>query len=241
MTADSQLTSPEMSDPRFIHTSVSETFPTLIWVADLEPAFSEPLNQAVMAKIDEFTGPRTQSHTAETFQTHHTLHTLTELQPLCVAVHKVARGALRQLAIDYEEIVITGMWANVNPPGAKHSVHAHPNNYLSGVYYVQADANANVIRFHDPRGQMDAILPPRKQNNVYNTNLLEMEAKPGRIVVFPAWLRHDVPNNLSARERISVSFDMMFPRFAETMSAPLWTGSTAEHRGKRPNYRLRRD
>ena len=107
---------------------------------------------------------------------------------------------------------------------AKHSVHSHPNNFLSGVYYVQSDAKANVIRFYDPRPQAEVMMPPRTQRNVYNANLIELETKPGRLVLFPAWLKHDVPTNLSDRERISVSFDMMFPRYTESMSTPLWKG-----------------
>jgi uncharacterized protein (TIGR02466 family) len=103
-------------------------------------------------------------------------------------------------------------------------VHSHPNNFLSGVYYVQCDAKANVIRFYDPRPQSEVIMPPRLRQNVYNANMIELETKPGRLVLFPAWLKHDVPTNLSERERISVSFDMMFPQFTETMSMPLWKG-----------------
>ena len=208
----------------FAHTSASEVFPTLIWLADLAPESYEPLNRTIAAKLDAITGPRVQSYMSETFQTEQTLHHVEEFAPLLVAIRKIAEGALRQLQIDYQDIVLSGCWANINPPGAKHSIHSHPNNFFSGVYYVQSDVKANIIRFHDPRAQAEVIMPPRHQQNPYNTNLIELETKPGRLVLFPAWLKHDVPTNLSARERISVSFDLMFPNFTETMSMPLWRG-----------------
>jgi uncharacterized protein (TIGR02466 family) len=208
----------------FAHTSVNEVFPTLIWIADLAPDSFTPLNDAIIARLDTITGERTQSYRSETFQTEHNLHKFAEFEPLVEAVGKTAAGALRQLAIDYDEIVLTAMWANINPPGAKHSIHSHPNNFFSGVYYVQCDAGAQVIRFHDPRPQAEVMMPPRHQQNVYNGNLIVLEAKPGRLVLFPAWLKHDVPTNLSNRERMSVSFDLMFPQFTETMSIPLWEG-----------------
>jgi uncharacterized protein (TIGR02466 family) len=211
-------------DVKFVHSSVSETFPILIWLADLAPECFEPLNRTIASTLDGITGPRVQSYLSETFQTDHNLHLEPRFGPLIAAVAKLAKGGLPQMAVKYDEIVITSMWANINPPGAKHSIHAHPNNLLSGVYYVQCDARANVIRFHDPRPQSEVIMPPRVQRNVYNANMIELETKPGRLVLFPARLKHDVPTNLSERERISVSFDMMFPRFTETMSMPLWKG-----------------
>jgi uncharacterized protein (TIGR02466 family) len=213
-----------LSDISFVHSSVSETFPTLIWLADLAPHCHEPLNRTVVEVLDGITGPRVQSYRSETFQTDHNLHMEPAFAPIIAAVAKLAKGGLQQMALNYDDIVITSMWANVNPPGAKHSVHSHPNNFLSGVYYVQCDAKANVIRFYDPRPQAEVMMPPRAQRNIYNANMIELETKPGRLVLFPAWLKHDVPTNLSERERISVSFDMMFPRYSETMSTPLWKG-----------------
>ena len=51
-----------------------------------------------------------------------------------------------------------------------------------------------------------------------------MTVKPGRLVIFPSWLTHSVRRNESDYLRISVSFNIMFPEFTETMSKPRWTG-----------------
>ena len=209
---------------RFAHTSVNELFPTLIWIADLAPETFNPLNQALIARLDTMTGPRVQSYRGETFQTEQDFYHVPECAPLIHAIHQVALGALNQLAIEAREMVFTAMWANINPPGAKHSVHSHPNNYFSGIYYIQCDARANVTRFFDPREQAEVMMPPRKQQNLYNGNRIELEGKPGRLVLFPAWLKHDVPTNLSERERITLAYNLMFPHFTETMSMPLWEG-----------------
>ena len=136
---------------RFAHTSVSELFPTLIWLADLAPDIFDPLNKAILDKLDTITGPRVQAYASETFQTEQDLYHLREFAPLVHAIAKVVSGALRQLAIEAPEMAFSGMWANINPPGAKHSVHSHPNNFLSGIYYIQCDPKANVTRFFDPR------------------------------------------------------------------------------------------
>jgi len=41
--------------------------------------------------------------------------------------------------------------------------------------------------------------------------------------MFPAWLQHSVDRNASEHVRISLGFNLMFARYAETMSRPLWT------------------
>jgi hypothetical protein len=47
-------------------------------------------------------------------------------------------------------------------------------------------------------------VPPPRKRNAFNSNLIQVEGKPGRLVLFPAWLQHDVPTKASARERIAV-------------------------------------
>jgi uncharacterized protein (TIGR02466 family) len=209
---------------RFARTTLNPVFPTLIWLADLAPDTFTPLNEALLAKLDAITGPRVQSYHGETFQTDHDLYQLAEFEPLRRAIEKVADGALRQLEVEPRDLVFTGMWANINPPGASHSVHSHPNNFFAGIYYIQCDPKANVTRFYDPRAQADIMMPPPVKRNAYNGNLVQVDGKPGRLALFPAWLKHDVPINGSERERITVSFNLMFPQFTERMSMPLWQG-----------------
>jgi hypothetical protein len=46
------------------------------------------------------------------------------------------------------------------PGGAPHRMRSHPNNFLSRVYYVQTQPDADTINFHDPRIQSSIIRPP---------------------------------------------------------------------------------
>jgi uncharacterized protein (TIGR02466 family) len=101
-------------------------------------------------------------------------------------------------------------------------MHSHPNNFLSGVYYVQVAPGADTINFHDPRVESGIIRPPVTELTAYNTDQVVVQVEEGTMVIFPAWLAHSVDPNRSGRERISVSFNAMFRSFAETMSEPLW-------------------
>ena len=55
-------------------------------------------------------------------------------------IRDAALNVLAYLEVENQDIAITGCGANVNPPGAQHIRHNHPNNFLSGSYYVTAGA-----------------------------------------------------------------------------------------------------
>ena len=51
----------------FAHTSASEVFPTLIWLADLAPESYEPLNRTIAAKLDAMTQEGLSPHISKVF------------------------------------------------------------------------------------------------------------------------------------------------------------------------------
>ena len=56
------------------------------------------------------------------------------------------------------------------------------------------------------------------------------QSKEGRLVIFPAWLKHTVPANDGQTERISISFNLMFKNFTEEMAAPLWDATAGKEK-----------
>ena len=191
---------------------------------DLDDATREPLNRHLMKTIYALIEPREPVGTGGSWQTDPTLHERTEFSDFMAFVSRTAKGALKVLDIDHEGFQCTGCWANINPTGAFHVPHTHPNNYLSGVYYVKALDGADGISFHDPRPQQEIIAPHGKRDNRYNTTVINLRVKAGRLVIFPAWFVHSVPANKSAEYRISISFNIMLSNFAETVSRPKWAG-----------------
>jgi len=120
---------------------------------------------------------------------------------------------LAHLRVGNHDVSITGCWANINAPGAAHRMHAHPNNFLSGVYYVQVQDRADTINFHDPRAQTAVIRPAVTELTAYNTDQVVVAINTGTLIVFPAWLLHSVDTNQSELPRISISFNVMFGEF----------------------------
>jgi uncharacterized protein (TIGR02466 family) len=209
----------------FATTSVQEFFPTPIWIVDLQAGFAEALNKRLLAEFERLTGSRRTTGVGSTWQTDPDLHKRQEFAELTVLTRKAVKGCLDFLEIDYSDFVITGCWANFNPTGGLNSAHTHPNNYLSGVYYLRTPDGADTIEFTDPRPAAVARMPRAKHLNRFNGNRMTVQAKSGRFVLFPAWLSHSVPVNRTDEERVSIAFNAMFANFAETMSAPLWKGT----------------
>ena len=110
----------------------------------------------------------------------------------------------------------------MNSKGAAHPVHSHPNNFLSGVYYVRTDDAADTINFHDPRSQTGIIRPPVQELTAENTDQVVVKVDDGTLLMLPSWLPHLVDASGSDETRISDSFNIMFSAFTERMSKPLW-------------------
>jgi len=106
--------------------------------------------------------------------------------------------------------------------GAAHRVHSHPNNFLSGVYYVRTYPGADTINFHDPRIQTGIIRPPVVALTAENSDQAVVRTKNGTLLIFQSYLQHSVDANASEHERISISFNIMFSSFTENLSKPLW-------------------
>jgi uncharacterized protein (TIGR02466 family) len=215
----------------FSDLSVRDIFPTPIWVADLESNLAARLNGELLASIHALTEPRPPIPVGSTWQTSPMLHQMAEFSEFLRLVRSAGQAALKFLDVKHQDFEVTGCWANINPPGGLNSAHTHPNNFLSGVYYVSLPGGVGQIVFGDPRPQAYGILPQTRISNKYIGNEIKLDVKEGRMVLFPAWLSHSVPVNRSDAERVSISFNIMFTDFTDTMSKPLWTGSAPVKRG----------
>jgi uncharacterized protein (TIGR02466 family) len=206
-------------------TEMLPLFPTLVWKVQLEPQSYEPMNARIRAKLEELASSTPGLRADEKWQTDQELHRLEEFHELNGAIFGAATRILDYLRVVYESLELTGCWANISPTGDGHKPHTHPNNYLSGVYYVQTQDGADRLSFDDPRPQTNIISPVTTEPTNDNAGQIHVSVKEGMLVLFPSWLQHQVPPNQSPRVRISIAFNIMFARFAETISEPKWQGN----------------
>ncbi len=113
-----------------------------------------------------------------------------------------------EMNLSGRKLQMTTFWVNVMPPGTVHSMHIHPLSTISGTYYVQTPKNCSTIKFEDPRMNFMMAAPPAKLNaRPENQRFISVAPKAGQVILFESWMRHEVPANPSASERISISFN----------------------------------
>lgn len=197
-------------------------FPTLVWKLQLKAEFHEAMDAKMLAAIATIRNELPPLAPGRGWQSHQALHELEEFRELVSCVNETAKSVLRFLRIGYDALEITGCWANVLAKGASHRAHSHPNNFLSGVYYLRTCPGTDTINFHDPRAQTGVIRPPVTELTAENTDQVVVKVKNGTLLMFPSYLDHSVDPNASEHERISISFNIMFSAFTENLSKPLW-------------------
>ncbi len=208
----------ETADKKAQPSEVVRLFPTFVCKTQLGKAAYEPINQTICEQLPQWPG----TSAGGAWQSGPGLHRLDALRALIACIDTEVYSVLDFLKIAASGFEITGCWANTLEPGAAHPMHIHPNNFLSGVYYVQVQPGADNINFHDPRPQTGIIRPPVIELTAYNTDQVVVSVEEGMLLLFPAWLPHSVSVNVSDRRRVSISFNLMFAEYEKSMSPPLW-------------------
>mgnify|MGYP001301652196 CR=1 FL=1 len=101
---------------------------------------------------------------------------------------------------------VQNVWMNINSPGAYNHLHNHAGSILSGVYYVKSQPEQGNI-FFERGDDAEYFLPPIEEANYFTSTATTYKATTGAIYIFPGWLKHSVQPNLTADDRLSISFN----------------------------------
>ncbi len=96
---------------------------------------------------------------------------------------------------------LDSLWVNLLKAGGQHSGHIHPHSIISGTLYVEVPMGSGAIRFEDPRLPLMMAAPARADTFV------AIEPKPGLLLMWESWLRHEVLPGRGRGERLSISFN----------------------------------
>jgi len=96
---------------------------------------------------------------------------------------------------------LDSLWVNLLKGGGQHSGHIHPHSFISGTLYVEVPRASGAIRFEDPRLPLMMAAPTRPDTFV------TVEPRPGLLLMWESWLRHEVLSGTGKGERLSISFN----------------------------------
>jgi len=103
---------------------------------------------------------------------------------------------------------LDSMWANLLKSGGHHSAHIHPHSILSGTLYVEVPDGGGAIRFEDPRLPMMMAAPTRTDDAPEDLRSFVNETpRPGLLLMWESWLRHEVLPAKAKGDRLSISFN----------------------------------
>jgi uncharacterized protein (TIGR02466 family) len=110
-----------------------------------------------------------------------------------------------EMSIDGVELRITQSWLNFTKKGQYHHKHAHPNSYVSGVFYIDADVKNDKIYFYQEEWKQIKI--HHKDWNQFNSDSWWYSVGSGDIILFPSSTPHMVDQVQTSSERISLAFN----------------------------------
>lgn len=103
---------------------------------------------------------------------------------------------------------LDSLWVNLLKSGGHHSGHVHPNSVISGTFYVDVPKGSGAIRFEDPRSPLMMAAPPRQKDAPEELQpFVSVEPRPGLLLMWESWLRHEVLAGSGKGERLSISFN----------------------------------
>jgi uncharacterized protein (TIGR02466 family) len=96
---------------------------------------------------------------------------------------------------------LDSLWVNLLKMGGYHSGHIHPNSIISGTLYIEVPKGSGAIRFEDPRLPLMMAAPTRAETFV------TVDPRPGLLLMWESWLRHEVLPGSGRGDRLSISFN----------------------------------
>ena len=103
---------------------------------------------------------------------------------------------------------LDSLWVNLLKSGGHHTAHIHPHSIISGTFYVEAPPGSGAIRFEDPRLPMMMAAPQRRADAPEQLkSFVTIDPRPGLLLLWESFLRHEVLPGTAKSDRLSISFN----------------------------------
>lgn len=200
--------------------AIHSLFPTRVYAAPLQATGTQAFNARLLRECAQYAADdhAGREWSRQRYPGGYTSYgSLNRMHTLSPTFAQLGRKLLRHVAafarelefdLDGRELELTDCWINIMPRGVTHGLHLHPLATISGTYYVRTPRGVPGLKLEDPRLDRYMAAPPRKAGAAArNEPWVTMPVKAGTVLLFESWLRHEVPPNPVAAERVSISFN----------------------------------
>lgn len=200
--------------------SLQSFFPTQLWTAQAPRSLVQRLNPILereartFQQIDDAGARWSRKNYHSGYTSYGSVSDLPHRSPTFARLKNwIDREALKfartlELDLDGGRLEMTTCWVNIMGRHCTHAYHLHPLSTISGTYYLQVPQGAGALKIEDPRLPAFMGSPPRKTRaRPENRRFHEFHPRPGQLILFESWLKHEVPPNQSDEDRVSVSFN----------------------------------
>jgi uncharacterized protein (TIGR02466 family) len=185
-------------------------FPTPVMISSFIPNNMKDIEELLISNsIDEL-------KTRNWVTTQDNLHKIPPFQDFISKLkNEVKTYCNEMLLIDYNNLELTSLWANIHTENSAHDLHMHSNSFVSGVYYVRVpDKDQGHISFADPRDVREVFITDHTDpTDKRVTRIYDYKPQNGMLILFPSWLKHRVNQfKLDNDYRISMSFNFILTK-----------------------------
>lgn len=103
------------------------------------------------------------------------------------------------------------LFANSFLEGSNHPKHVHTQCSVSGIYYLKTpEGSSNIVFYPNQpfKDFFDYMFNIKDHSNWYSLQKTEYRPYSGLLLLWPAWLYHEVPPNRSNQPRTSLVFNL---------------------------------
>ena len=196
--------------------SVRSLFVTKLYEADLADAeLLDDLAHSIRTLASDDSAGRSWSdkHRYAGYTSYASLNDLPKRDPAFADLARLLAGHARSYAKDCafdlgRKPKLDSLWVNLLKGAGHHSAHIHPHSIISGTLYVEVPDGSGAIRFEDPRLPLMMAAPKRDADAEDDLQpFITVEPRPGMLLLWESWLRHEVLPGSGGGERLSISFN----------------------------------
>jgi uncharacterized protein (TIGR02466 family) len=179
---------------------INNLFPTAVGFYELD----KPVTEKELQFIKDL---ETRANDGNTTSVDNYLLKSKEMKRIAAFIDKSVQDYFQEVYAPKHKVkpYVTQSWANYTNKGQYHHKHAHPNSFISGVFYVAADPTKDRIYFYKDGYQQ--IKVTTESWNHWNSESWWFEVGTGKVVLFPSNLTHMVETVQSEDTRISIAFN----------------------------------